>query len=156
MSDSTLDSNAKSRFNMLEVIKSNSKLSLISGAVLILFGIFLLFNGWSLAAANDEFLPDKFNIYWMATFAAFLVGFVNILVKDGLTKSTYFSRIIVGSLFVVSGLIKANDPMGFSIKLTEYFEPTALNFPSLMYGVWPMLLSIIIAGAEIVLGLAGL
>ncbi|MFT5600164.1 MAG: putative membrane protein YphA (DoxX/SURF4 family) [Flavobacteriales bacterium] len=154
MSDSTIDSKAKSRFNILEIIKSNSKLSLISGGVLIVFGIFLLFNGWSLAAANDEFLPDKFNIYWMATFAAFLIGFINIFVKDGLTKSTYFSRIIVGSLFVVSGLIKANDPMGFSIKLSEYFEPNALDFPSLMLNGWPMVLSIIIAAFEVVLGLA--
>ena len=26
-------------------------------------------------------------------------------------------RLIVGSLFIVSGLIKANDPLGFSYKL---------------------------------------
>jgi len=31
------------------------------------------------------------------------------------------SRIIVGGLFVFSGLIKANDPLGFSYKLEEYF-----------------------------------
>ena len=31
------------------------------------------------------------------------------------------SRVIVGTLFVISGLIKANDPYGFSYKLDEYF-----------------------------------
>jgi uncharacterized membrane protein YphA (DoxX/SURF4 family) len=154
MSNTTLDNHSKTRFNILENIKSNSKLSLISGALLILFGIFLLFKGWSLASANDEFLPDKFNIYWMATFAAFLIGVLNVFVKDGLIKSAYISRIIVGSLFVVSGLIKANDPIGFSFKLQEYFEPTALNYPSLMYNDWPIFLSILISGLEIVLGLA--
>ena len=37
-------------------------------------------------------------------------------------------RILVGSLFIVSGLIKANDPLGFSYKLEEYFENGALAF----------------------------
>ncbi|MFN0274449.1 MAG: BT_3928 family protein [Chitinophagales bacterium] len=31
-------------------------------------------------------------------------------------------RIFVGVLFIFSGLIKANDPVGFAIKLDEYFE----------------------------------
>lgn len=31
-------------------------------------------------------------------------------------------RILVGGLFIFSGLIKANDPVGFAIKLDEYFE----------------------------------
>lgn len=33
-----------------------------------------------------------------------------------------FSRIFVGALFIFSGLIKANDPVGFAIKLEEYYE----------------------------------
>lgn len=31
-------------------------------------------------------------------------------------------RVVVGTLFVLSGLIKANDPYGFTYKLEEYFE----------------------------------
>ncbi|QLE02819.1 DoxX family protein [Galbibacter sp. BG1] len=38
-----------------------------------------------------------------------------------------FARIIVGFLFVISGLIKLNDPVGFSFKLEEYFSPSVLN-----------------------------
>ncbi|MEQ1734546.1 MAG: BT_3928 family protein [Bacteroidia bacterium] len=34
---------------------------------------------------------------------------------------TWICRILVGVLFIISGLIKANDPIGFSIKLNEYF-----------------------------------
>lgn len=34
----------------------------------------------------------------------------------------WISRLIVGTLFILSGLIKANDPHGFSYKLEEYFE----------------------------------
>ena len=40
-------------------------------------------------------------------------------------------RILVGFLFIVSGLIKLNDPMGFSFKLEEYFSIGVLNLPSL-------------------------
>ena len=40
---------------------------------------------------------------------------------------TLFSRMFVGALFVVSGLIKSNDALGFMYKLEEYFEPGALN-----------------------------
>jgi uncharacterized membrane protein YphA (DoxX/SURF4 family) len=34
----------------------------------------------------------------------------------------WISRILVGTLFIFSGLIKANDTVGFSYKLQEYFE----------------------------------
>ena len=34
-------------------------------------------------------------------------------------------RLLVGSLFIVSGFIKANDALGFMYKLEEYFEPGA-------------------------------
>ncbi len=34
----------------------------------------------------------------------------------------WFCRIFVGVLFIFSGLIKANDPVGFGIKLDEYYE----------------------------------
>ncbi|MEX8548043.1 MAG: BT_3928 family protein [Mucilaginibacter sp.] len=40
----------------------------------------------------------------------------------------WFCRIAVGLLFIFSGLIKANDPLGFSYKLVEYFEVFHLTF----------------------------
>lgn len=43
-----------------------------------------------------------------------------------------FSRIFVGLLFIISGLIKLNDPVGFSFKLAEYFGETVLNLPFLI------------------------
>ena len=36
-------------------------------------------------------------------------------------KILWFCRIFVGSLFIFSGLVKANDPVGFGIKLEEYY-----------------------------------
>ena len=42
---------------------------------------------------------------------------------------TPISRIFVGILFVISGFIKLNDPLGFSYKLQEYFSADVLNLP---------------------------
>ncbi len=39
-----------------------------------------------------------------------------------------FSRIFVGVLFIISGLIKANDSLGFGYKLEEYFDVFHLSF----------------------------
>ena len=62
----------------------------------------------------------------------------------------WIARIIVGSLFIISGLIKLNDPMGFSFKLEEYFSPGVLDLPFLM----PMALgiSIFMVIIEVLLG----
>lgn len=64
------------------------------------------------------------------------------------------SRLIVGSLFIVSGLVKANDPLGFSYKLEEYFAESALNLTWL--DEYALLLASIACIAEIVLGVATL
>ena len=62
------------------------------------------------------------------------------------------SRVIVGSLFIVSGLIKSNDALGFMYKLEEYFEPGALNLEWLMPYALPLAVFIVIG--EILLGVA--
>lgn len=62
------------------------------------------------------------------------------------------SRLIVGSTFIVSGLVKANDPLGFSYKLEEYFAESALGLPGLM--PWSLTLAILACVAEVVLGFA--
>ena len=45
---------------------------------------------------------------------------------------TYISRFLVGILFIISGLIKANDALGFSYKLEEYFSADVLNLEFLI------------------------
>lgn len=61
------------------------------------------------------------------------------------------SRILVGVLFIISGLIKLNDPVGFSFKLEEYFSPAVLDIPFLM----PMALaiSLVVVILEVLLGI---
>lgn len=62
------------------------------------------------------------------------------------------SRLLVGALFIVSGLIKANDPIGFSYKLNDYFAPGVFNMPFL--DGWALELSVLVCVAEIALGVA--
>jgi len=59
-------------------------------------------------------------------------------------------RVIVGVLFIFSGVVKANDPSGLANKMTEFFEPSVLNIPWLIPHV--LVFSIIMITAEIVLG----
>ncbi len=59
-----------------------------------------------------------------------------------------FSRWFVGLLFIFSGLIKANDPLGFGYKLQEYFEVFHLNF----LNSWATGIAILLCVLEIVLG----
>lgn len=66
----------------------------------------------------------------------------------------YIARIIVGSVFVVSGLIKSNDVLGFSYKLEEYFEPAALGSFWTMFEPIALPLAILVCVAEVVLGLS--
>lgn len=61
-----------------------------------------------------------------------------------------FSRFFVGILFIISGLIKLNDPIGFSIKLEEYFVVFGMEWLS----VYALAMSVIICAVEVVLGIA--
>ncbi|MBS1582238.1 MAG: DoxX family protein [Bacteroidetes bacterium] len=61
-------------------------------------------------------------------------------------------RILVGATFIISGLVKANDALGFSYKLEEYFAESALGMPWLEPA--SLALAILACVAEVVLGFA--
>lgn len=61
-----------------------------------------------------------------------------------------FSRVFVGVLFIISGFIKLNDPVGFSFKLEEYFSQSVLDLPFLM--PLALAISIFVVILEVVLG----
>jgi uncharacterized membrane protein YphA (DoxX/SURF4 family) len=67
-----------------------------------------------------------------------------------------FSRFFVGALFIFSGLIKLNDPIGTKIKLEEYFEVFSVDFGSFFEIFIPYALEIgmILIVLEVVLGVA--
>jgi uncharacterized membrane protein YphA (DoxX/SURF4 family) len=63
---------------------------------------------------------------------------------------TQFSRLFVGILFIISGLIKLNDPVGFSYKLAEYFSEAVFNIPFLE--PFALVIALFLVILEVVLG----
>jgi uncharacterized membrane protein YphA (DoxX/SURF4 family) len=63
-------------------------------------------------------------------------------------------RILVGVLFIFSGLIKANDPLGLSYKMDEFFEVLHLTFLSPFSLVYSVTMNTfeIVAGVAVLLG----
>ncbi len=60
------------------------------------------------------------------------------------------SRIFVGILFIISGFIKLNDPVGFSFKLEEYFSASVLDLP--FFEPHALKISILIVIFEVLVG----
>ncbi len=92
---------------------------------------------------KNFFQSGIFRFIWSATLAAILfytcppcfskaacgtvLGILFLLVNGApfigrFAIITHIARVLVGGLFIFSGFIKANDPLGFSYKLEEYFE----------------------------------
>jgi uncharacterized membrane protein YphA (DoxX/SURF4 family) len=73
--------------------------------------------------------------------------------------TAHIARILVGVIFIFSGLVKLNDPAGTQIKLEEYFEVFATDWP-VMHDFWMALVpyalyfSVLMCAAEVVLGVA--
>jgi hypothetical protein len=73
-----------------------------------------------------------------------------------------FTRIcwaLLGIVFIFSGLIKLNDPVGTAFKLEEYFEVFAVDLPSLagffdFFKNASRFLSILLSSLEVILGVA--
>lgn len=59
-----------------------------------------------------------------------------------------FSKWFVGVLFIFSGLIKANDPLGFGYKLQEYFEVFHISF----LNGWATGIAVLLCVLEILFG----
>lgn len=59
-------------------------------------------------------------------------------------------RIVIGVLFIFSGVVKANDPMGLVYKMDEFFEVLNMSFMI----PWSFAFSIVMIAFEIVCGVA--
>lgn len=71
----------------------------------------------------------------------------------------HLCRVVVGAVFVFSGLVKLNDPVGTQIKLEEYFEVFAQDWPAtapfweslVPYALW---FSVLLCSLEVLAGVA--
>lgn len=66
------------------------------------------------------------------------------------------ARFFVGGLFIFSGLIKLNDPIGTQIKMEEYFEVFAQDFGAFFHYFipWALEIAMIMIVLELALGVA--
>lgn len=66
----------------------------------------------------------------------------------------YVIRLLVGGLFIFSGLIKVNDPVGTAIKLEEYFDVFSNDVASFFYLFkdYALPIGVVLVVAEVVLG----
>ena len=74
---------------------------------------------------------------------SYKITFENIIVN--------ISRFLVGVLFIFSGLIKINDPVGFSFKLEEYFGPTVFDLNFILPFVLPLAIVIAVSYTHLTL-----
>lgn len=131
-------------FNILFVLVN------LSGLTMVVIG--------SHKSFENYFLLFNFIGYLLLALSA-----AGLFIFQGRLMMANVARVLVGSLFIVSGLIKANDPLGFSFKLEEYFEDGALAYRikelfgapgfSLEFLIdSALILSVVICVFEIVLG----
>lgn len=100
-----------------------------------------------------EFLsPEPSPLMNTVGYGLFIMGLVGLIFLKGTFLMSYVARSLVGGLFIVSGMIKANDPLGFAYKLEDYFHPNALGWE--FFEPYALELAIIICIAEILLGFA--
>lgn len=111
---------------------------------------------------HDSFVESAGMFFWIGI-SLMVVSILGLIVLKGRLLMSSVARVLVGGLFIVSGLVKANDPLGFAYKLEEYFEDGALAYrikewfgmPGFsMEGMidYALFLSVLICIAEIVLG----
>ena len=69
---------------------------------------------------------------------------------------TQIARYLVGGLFIFSGLIKLNDPVGTKIKLEEYFDVFSTDFAPFFEAFIPLALglAVFLSVLEVALGVA--
>lgn len=77
----------------------------------------------------------------------------------GMTIAARIARTLVGLIFILSGLVKINDPVGTQIKMEEYFEVFAQDIPLLhdffmAFIPYMLFFSVFMCAAEVVLGVA--
>lgn len=129
----------------------------IAFVVLNLTGLTFLVMGY-----HDNFVDQKV-LFLTIGLILMMLSIGGMILFKGRLMMASVARILVGGLFIVSGLVKANDPIGFAYKLEEYFEDGALAYRikelfgapsfSLEFFIdYALALSVIICIVEIVLG----
>jgi uncharacterized membrane protein YphA (DoxX/SURF4 family) len=138
----------------------------VQGGSMVFNVLFVILNilGLGLVVLGSQpFFDKQFLLFNFIGYVLMAVSAAGLFIFRGRLMMANVSRSIVGVLFIVSGLVKANDPIGFSYKLEEYFEDGALAYRikelfgapgfSLEFLIqYALIISILICIVEVVLG----
>jgi uncharacterized membrane protein YphA (DoxX/SURF4 family) len=138
----------------------------VQGRSFLFNALFVLVNLTGLtfvAVGSHKNFEAQYMLFNFIGYILLALSAAGIFIFQGRLMMANVARGLVGGLFIVSGLVKANDPLGFSYKLEEYFEDGALAYRikelfgapgfSLEFLIESALfLSVVICIAEIVLG----
>lgn len=138
-------------------IEGRSKVFNIIFVLINLTGLSFMVMGY-----HDSFQEQKV-MFLTIGLISLMLSIGGLILFKGKLMMASVARVLVGGLFIVSGLVKANDPIGFAYKLEEYFEDGALAYRikelfgapgfSLEFFIdYALFLSVVICIAEIVLG----
>lgn len=144
---------------MKEKITLSGRSSIFNIAFIVLNLVGLTF----LTMGNHENFVESSTLFNIIGLTLMILSIGGMIMFKGRLMMSSVARVLVGGLFIVSGLVKANDPIGFSYKLKEYFEDGALAYrikelfgaPSFSLEFLmdsALSLSVLICIAEIVLG----
>jgi uncharacterized membrane protein YphA (DoxX/SURF4 family) len=141
----------------LQTVKGRSLFFNIIFVVVNLLGTFLLLL---------SFLPqfdDHFTAFFSLGLFFFISSIIGIIIFKGRLLLSNVARLITGSMFVLSGLVKANDPVGFSYKLDEYLQDGGIahrlkewmvspSFSLESWIPWSLWIGVLICIIEIIVG----
>jgi uncharacterized membrane protein YphA (DoxX/SURF4 family) len=103
----------------------------VQGRSMVFNILFVVLNIIGLAAVvigSQKAFKDYFMLFNFIGYVLIGVSAAGLFVFRGRLMMANIARGFVGALFIVSGLVKANDPIGFAYKLEEYFEDGALAY----------------------------
>ena len=103
----------------------------VQGKSMLFNSLFVLLNLAGLAMITIGSHASFEEYYLLFNFIGYItiaISSAALFIFSGRLMMANVSRLLVGGLFFVSGLVKANDPIGFSYKLEEYFEDGALAY----------------------------
>ena len=132
-------------------LEGRSLLFNVVSIILNIIGVFFIAKGFHISSGENALTLKVIG------FVTFALGLSGLFMLKGMHLFSFVARAFVGGLFIVSGLVKANDPWGFAFKLEEYFSPMGLTFDFPFFEIFngfELEMSVIISVAEIVLGVA--
>jgi uncharacterized membrane protein YphA (DoxX/SURF4 family) len=71
---------------------------------------------------------ENFTLFNFIGYITLTLSIGGLILFQGNLLMANIARWLVGSIFIFSGIIKLNDPVGFAIKLEEYFQDGALAY----------------------------